>query len=185
MLGVIKMVITDIPRARKIMNWIQQHGNLCIRTVYMSYQSGFVLGYLYVHIGVHTFTSQWWPSLWVMPISKQPVDRSDTGREGNKIIVVLQTYRSLELTDKGMTVGVYGTYSNNSSTAEANLTDACGRSELLKQCSDKSTFACGFQLPVAKHPTDYFISVSYRWVSLYFVSLVWKDTKWWLVKNIT
>lgn len=60
-----------------------------------------------------------------------------------------------------MTIGVYGSYSNF--TTETNVTDDCGRLELLQQCNDKSMFVYGFQLPVTEpNLTNYFISVSYR-----------------------
>jgi hypothetical protein len=65
-----------------------------------------------------------------------------------------------------VTVGVRGAYGN--STAVDNVTDECGRSELLQHCGDTSTFVYGFQLPVVKHLTDYFIIVSYRQVHVTF-----------------
>jgi len=66
----------------------------------------------------------------------------------------------LDIVYKDVTIGVYRSYSNF--TAETNVTDECSRSELLQQCSDKSLFVYGFQLPVTKQLSDYFISVSYR-----------------------
>ncbi|KAL4127446.1 hypothetical protein QTP88_011617 [Uroleucon formosanum] len=66
----------------------------------------------------------------------------------------------IDILYKDVTIGVYGSYSNF--TTETNVTEECGRSELLQQCSDKSLFVYGFQLPVTKQLTDYFISVSYR-----------------------
>lgn len=68
----------------------------------------------------------------------------------------------LDIVYKDVTISVYGSYSNF--TEETNVTDECGRSELLQQCSDKSLFIYGFQLPVTKQLTEYFISVSYRQV---------------------
>ncbi|XP_025191683.1 myelin regulatory factor-like protein isoform X1 [Melanaphis sacchari] len=87
--------------------------------------------------------------------------KKEEGKNTDEFIsFIIKIDRVVDIVYKDVTIGVYGSYSNF--TAETNITDECGQSELLQQCSDKSLFVYGFQLPVTKQLTDYFISVSYR-----------------------
>lgn len=82
--------------------------------------------------------------------------------------MIIGYFDFLDVKYKDMTIGVYGSYRNF--TVDTNVTDECGRSELLQQCTDQSMFVYGFQLPVTRHLTDYFISTFYRQVD-------WKSIK--------
>ncbi|XP_025412557.1 myelin regulatory factor-like protein isoform X2 [Sipha flava] len=90
---------------------------------------------------------------------RQKEDRSASDKI-SFVNFIIKIDRISDVTYKDVTVGVRGAYGN--STAVDNVTDECGRSELLQHCGDTSTFVYGFQLPVVKHLTDYFIIVSYR-----------------------
>ncbi|VVC26071.1 Hypothetical protein CINCED_3A003426 [Cinara cedri] len=93
-------------------------------------------------------------------IAERKTERDVTGKMAF-ISFIVKIDRVPDIVYKDMVISVYGSY-DNWTAAEINGTDVCGRSELFQQCSDKSMFVYGFQVPVAENLTDYTINVTYR-----------------------
>ncbi|XP_050430829.1 myelin regulatory factor-like protein isoform X2 [Adelges cooleyi] len=80
----------------------------------------------------------------------------------NYLSFIVTVDRIPDVTYKDVMLEVFfGNGTDFSPMTDNDTMDRCGKTE-LHQCSDKSEFVYGFQLPATKSLTEYFIRVSYR-----------------------